>query len=127
MSKENVKKFYESTKEDKEINKELLEVTVAGNIVEFAKKKGFEFTKAEHDEFIAQITVEGTGELADDQLDKVAGGFHIPGCDQVKITCRKCGWDTGWMDIISYKGLGIVTAVHYATTGHNSYYSSYKR
>lgn len=125
MSKENVKKFYEATKEDVEVNEELLEATAAGNIVEFAKEKGYEFTKEEHDEFIAEVAAT-VSELSDDQLDKVAGGFHIPGMPQIKVICKQCGWNSGWKDLNGYYSYTTLTAVHYAASGHTKYGADYK-
>lgn len=93
MSKENVQGFYDSAKENGDLQKALLEAAAAGNVVALAKEKGFEFTQAEHDEFIAVIA-EGM-KLSDDQLEEVSGGFHIP-VPKVKYSCRRCNWNTGW-------------------------------
>ena len=126
MSKENVQKFYETTKEDKEINKELSEAMAADNIVGYAKDKGFEFTKAEHDEFIAEIAA-NVSELPDDQLAEVAGGFKIPGLPQIKVICKTCGWSSGWKNINGYYSYTTLTGLHYATTKHTNFAADYRK
>ncbi|WP_175412947.1 Nif11-like leader peptide family RiPP precursor [Clostridium sp. AWRP] len=118
MSKENVQKFYASIKDDEKTNQEVLEAAAAGNIVEYAKKKGFEFTKEEYDEFISEISTD-TSEIPDEQLDKVAGGIHCGGLTpQIKVICKQCGWDSG------LRGINVcitLTGIHRANTGHTKY------
>ena len=97
MSKENVQGFYGFVKDNKELNKELSEAAVTGNIVVLAKEKGFEFTQAEHDEFIMEMAA-GVSKLSDDQLEEVAGG-NSTSILQICVTCMICGWDTGWIDL----------------------------
>ena len=99
MSKENVQGFYGFVNDNEELNKALREAGVAGNIVALAKEKGFEFTQAEHDEFIAEIAA-GMSKLSDDQLEEVAGGWHIPN-PQIKVTCLTCGWSSGWQSALN--------------------------
>ena len=120
MSKENVKGFYDFSKDKKEMENELIAAITEDNIVGFAKEKGFEFTKSEHDEFISEVAT-AVVELTDDQLDKVAGGFHVPGMMQMNVICSKCGWESGWNDINCYTNYGTLTAVHYAVTRHKKY------
>ena len=128
MSKENVQKFYASIEDDEKTNQEVLEAAAAGNIVEYAKKKGFEFTKEEYDEFISQISTD-TSEIPDDQLDKVAGGVHWPPVHiipQIKVICKQCGWDSGWKDINGYYNYSMLTGLHLAKTGHTKYKAKYR-
>ena len=99
MSKENVQGFYDSTKENEELDKAVVEALVAGNIVALAKEKGFEFSQTEHDEFIAGIAA-GVSKMTDDQLEEVAGGWHIPN-PQIKVICLTCGWDSGWQSALN--------------------------
>ena len=114
MSKENVQGFYDFTRGNEELEKALVEAVVASNIVALAKEKGFEFTQAEHDEFITGIAA-GVSKLSDDQLDEVAGGFHIPGMPQIRVECKKCGWSSGWKDINGYYSYTTLTVLHMAT------------
>lgn len=101
MSTENVKKFYEFGKGNEKLSKEILEAALNGNIVEFAKEKGFEFTKEEHDEFIENDSSD-ENELPDEQLEKVAGGIHWPEL-QFSGYCTKCKQSSDWVSIKNMK------------------------
>ncbi|WP_175412948.1 Nif11-like leader peptide family RiPP precursor [Clostridium sp. AWRP] len=121
MSKENVQKFYASIKDDEKINQKVLEAAAAGNIVEYAREKGFEFTKEEYDEFISEISTD-TSEIPDDQLDKVAGGFDLHGdsTSQIRtVMCKQCGWKSGWG--VKNSNVHFLEALHCAKTGHTKY------
>lgn len=115
MSKENVQGFYGLVKDNEELTKALEEAVVAGNVVVLAKEKGFEFTQAEHDEFIAEIAA-GLGKMSDDQLEEVSGGFLGLPNPQFKLTCLSCNWTTGWQSYASGKTVAMMKAVHIGVT-----------
>lgn len=125
MSIEVVKKFYEAMSEDKGTESELAKAISENNILEFAKEKGYEFTKEDHDEFLSGVEII-TKELSDEQLEDVTGGFNLPGVMLVKIICVKCGWSTDWLPIHSYTNYGALTAVHTAAYGHTKYGAQYR-
>lgn len=124
MSKENVQGFYDSIGENKELNKALLEAVAAGNVVAFAKKKGFEFTQAEYDEFMAVI-VESMSKLSDDQLEEVAGGWpSIPDWvsnPETKVSCKQCTWDSGWISDLKWKDVLVAITAHKQEKGHDGF------
>ncbi len=72
MSVENVKKFMQLVVEDTELQKELSKSgTDVPKIIELGAKRGLNFTAAE----IKTVYDETGGELTEEQLEKVAGGF----------------------------------------------------
>lgn len=74
------------------MNKELIlkakECKSAEELMVFAKKNGVELTEEQAKEYFAKINPEN-GEVADDELDNVAGG-----CDSLdQGVCQTCGSD----------------------------------
>lgn len=123
MSKENVQEFYDSIKENEELNKALLEAVSAGNVVAFTNEKGFEFTQAEHDEFMGVIA-EDMNKLSDDQLEEVAGGFSGSPNPQFKVSCEQCSWTSGWQSVLAGKTAAIFTSLHTASSGGHYKYKT---
>lgn len=72
MSVNEISRFQKDLKENKELQKKLIELgNDVNKIVELAKANGYDFTKNEIDELIQN---KKAGELADEDLEKVAGG-----------------------------------------------------
>lgn len=123
MSKENLQGFYDSVKDNEELIKAVHEAVVAGNVVVLAKEKGFEFTQAEHEEFMAEMESD-LEKMSDDQLEEVAGGSFLN--PQYAVRCEQCGWKSGWHSIyipvpdLTYK------VPHTVKTGHVSFTDVYR-
>jgi len=72
MSVENVKKFMELVLKDKDLQQELTKAgTDMPKIIALGAKKGLTFTP----EDVKTVWEETGGELSEEQLEKVAGGF----------------------------------------------------
>jgi predicted ribosomally synthesized peptide with nif11-like leader len=69
MSVESAKGFLVKLSEDKEFAEKLNAIQSDEGRLEMAKKSGFDFTNEE-----LKLCVASTGELSDDDLEKVAGG-----------------------------------------------------
>ena len=76
----------------------------AEELYEIAKANGVEITEDEAKTYFAQLEAKG-GELADDELDGVAGGYACSSGrvgDTVRVTsgetCSTCGSDIGIVD-----------------------------
>lgn len=75
MSVEEIKRFQQNLKDDKDLQKKLVDVgSDIDKIVEFAKSNGYDFSKSEID---ALSNRKKSGELSDDDLEKVAGGAVV--------------------------------------------------
>lgn len=129
MSKENVQKFYDFVKGNEGFANEVLGAPSIDGIVELAKRKGFEFTRADYEEFVAEMEASTEKELSDDELDEAVGGFgfHIPGMDQIRVWCEQCSWDSGWQDIIAYSTYGALFATHRIISGHTRYSGDHRK
>ena len=65
----------------------------AKELFELAKESGFELTEEEAKKYFAIFHKDG--DLADEELDNVAGGCHLPG-DYTIMYCKECDWTTTW-------------------------------
>jgi predicted ribosomally synthesized peptide with nif11-like leader len=76
----NVLDFFVQVGNEKELSKELSTIKEPGKIIAFAHRQGFDFTLEELKEGVTRIEAvesrQGSGELSDEQLDNVAGGFE---------------------------------------------------
>lgn len=78
--------------------------TSAGELIALAKAEGIEATE---EEIKAQFNaMHKEGEIADEELDNVAGGDCLG--DYTPMYCKSCGWATTWEGkhdtILPYKG-----------------------
>ena len=85
-----------------ELTKELLakakEAQTADELLALAKENGIELTQEQSEEYFAKL--HQTGELADEELDNVAGGdFCAP-------TCPHCGYDGSTVGYYYYPASG---------------------
>ena len=69
----------------KEVIEKAKEAKTVEELVALAKENGVELTFEEAEECFAKL--HKSGELADEELDNVAGG----GCGDANVTCVKCG------------------------------------
>ena len=65
--------------ENKSLFDELQEIEGTDARIAFAKSKGYEFTLEEFTQASKEAWDTAVGELSDEQLEGVAGGFSIPG------------------------------------------------
>ena len=72
--------FFVKVGDDKELSKELSTIKEPAKIIDFAHRQGFDFTLEELKEGVARIEAvesrQGSGELSEEQLDNVSGGFE---------------------------------------------------
>ena len=112
MSKENVQKFYELLMNDSTVSDELKNIVTGNNendfeksaalTIEFAAKKGFDFTT----EDLAEFELENQKELSPEELEKInaAGGGY---CIGLGFGWSE-GYGIGWTKCsVIGKGLGV--------------------
>lgn len=84
----------------KEMIEQAKELKSVEELLSFAKENGIEYTKDEAEEYFAKL--HKSGELADDELDNVAGGCGLAPCSRcgsserypyggLKYVCVNCG------------------------------------
>ena len=77
MSVKNAVKFIEDVYGDEEKRNELVGITKANDIVNYATESGYNFTMEELQEGQEQFMEVHGDELSDDELEAVAGGTKI--------------------------------------------------
>ena len=89
---ENVKKFYEALATNEELKakaaklsekyegKQPDEATITADLAAFAKDEGYSFTAAELSTYAEGVKKDAVSELADEELEAVAGGQQGLGC-----------------------------------------------
>ena len=93
MSTERAVEFIAETAQNSSLQERLQQVKTPEDILQIAREQGYEFTAEEMNLATQAVEEVASGELSDEELESVAGGFGIPSFSSI-VKFGKKAYDT---------------------------------